>query len=266
VDLTAVFLLSLLGGYCFAYVWRVTAFTTQRIEGHHLYFRAALWGTMFFAIALALRLALIRNFPAYQNFEAAMVDYLRPALKDEPGLALAGQTRRLEWVVTTIYSLLLGTVCGTTLNRFTPRQWALQRSVSAFYSFLLKAHQKATPVSLTLNTGKVYIGLVAEPPDPVREPVAVTLRPIFSGIRDAEGALNLTTDYKSLYATLSRGRAAQLGLPTDWYSQFDLAIRVDDIVTASPFSTAIYAEFNPDWKERMARHSHPATASAAASS
>jgi hypothetical protein len=61
VDLTAVFLLSLLGGYCFAYVWRVTAFTTRRIEGHHLYFRAALWGTMFFAIALALRLALIRN-------------------------------------------------------------------------------------------------------------------------------------------------------------------------------------------------------------
>jgi hypothetical protein len=266
VDLTAVFLLSLLGGYCFAYVWRVTAFTTKRTEGHHLYFRAALWGTMFFAIALALRLALIRNFPEYRNFEAALVDYLRPALRDEPGLALAGQTRRLEWVVTTIYSLMLGTVCGTMLNRFTPRQWALQRSVSPFYSFLLKAQQKATPVSLTLNTGKVYIGLVADAREPVREPVAITLRPIYSGTRDAEGRLNLITDYESLYATLSRGRAAQLGLPADWSSQFDLAIRVDDIVTASPFSAAIYSEFNPDWKERINRHDDVTTTFAAANS
>jgi hypothetical protein len=260
VDLPAVFLLSLLGGYCFAYVWRVTAFTTKRSEGHHLYFRAALWGTMFFTIALALRLALIRNFPAYQNFEAALVDYLRPALKDEPGLALAGQTRRLEWVVTTIYSLLLGALCSAMLNCFTPRQWALRRIVSSFYGFLLEAQQKAMPVSLTLNSGKVYIGLVVEALDPSREPVAIRLRPIFSGIRDTEGRLNLTTDYESLSATLSRGRAAQLGLPTDWSSQFDLAIRVDDIVTASPFSTAIYAEFNPEWKERIKPHNQPAAA------
>jgi hypothetical protein len=96
VDLAAVFLLSLLGGYCFAYVWRVTAFTTKRIEGHHLYFRAALWGTMFFSIALALRLVLMRNFPSYRDFELTLVDYLRPALKEEPGLALAGQARRVD--------------------------------------------------------------------------------------------------------------------------------------------------------------------------
>jgi hypothetical protein len=108
-----------------------------------------------------LRLVLIRNFPTYQHFELALVDYLRPALKEEPGLALAGQTRRLEWVVTTIYSLLLGTVCSVMLNRFTPRQWALQRSVGPFYSFLLKVQQEAIPVSLTLNTGKVYIGIGA---------------------------------------------------------------------------------------------------------
>jgi hypothetical protein len=249
VDLAAAFLLSLLGGYCFAYVWRVTAFTTKRIEGHHLYFRAALWGTMFFAIALALRLALIRNFRPYQDFELALVDYLRPALKEEPGLGLAGQTRRVEWVVTTIYSLLLGTVCSAMLNRLTPRRWALQRSVSAFYTFLLEAREEGTPVSLTLNTGKVYIGLIVEALDPIREPVAVTLLPIFSGNRDAEGRLNLTTDYEALYSTLSRGRAAQLGLPSNWSSQFELTIRADEIVTAALFSAAIYAEFNPGWKQ-----------------
>lgn len=143
-----------------------------------------------------------RNFPAYQNFELALVDYLRPALKAEPGLALAGQTRRLEWVVTTIYSLLLCAVCSTTLNRFTPRQWALTRKVSSFYRFLLKAQQKSILVSLTLNSGKVYIGLLVEAIDPSLEPVAITLLPMFSGNRDAEGRVNLTTDYEALYSTL----------------------------------------------------------------
>ena len=252
MDLAAVFLLSLLGGYCFAYVWRVTAFTTKRLEGHHLYFRAALWGTMFFAIALALRLMLIGNSPQYQNFELALVDYLRPALKGEPGLTVTAQTRRVEWVVTTIYSLLLGTVSSALLNQVTPRRWALKRSVSPFYSLLLEAQQEGNPVSLTLNTGKVYIGLLVETLDPIREPVAVTLLPLFSGNRDAEGRVNLTTDYESLYLSFSRGRGAQLGLPADWLSQFDLAIRADDIVTATPFSPAIYAEFNPDWNRRVA--------------
>jgi hypothetical protein len=86
---------------------------------------------------------------------------------------------------------------------------------------------------------------------------------MFSGNRDAEGRLNLTTDYEALYSTLRRGRAAQLGLPADWPSQFDRAIRVDDIVTATPFSAAIYTEFNPDWKERINGHNQPGTAFAA---
>jgi hypothetical protein len=33
VDLAAALLLSLLGGYCFAYVWRAIAFTTKQADG-----------------------------------------------------------------------------------------------------------------------------------------------------------------------------------------------------------------------------------------
>jgi hypothetical protein len=58
----------------------------------------------------------------------------------------------------------------------------------------------------------------------------------------------------------------QLGLPADWPTQFAMAIRADEIVTAALFSPAIYAEFNPDWKERMNRRNQLATAFAAASS
>jgi hypothetical protein len=253
MDLAAAFLLSLLGGYCFSYVWRGTRFATRRVDGHHLYFRAALCGVILFSIALASRIVLIRRFPAYRDFDSTLVEYVRPVLRIESGLTLPELTRRAEWVVTAIYSLVLGAVCGPVSNVFTPRRWAQQRSISAFYRFLLQARQKSLPVSLTLNTSKVYIGLVVATLDPAREPVVVPLLPILSGHRDSEGRLNLTTDYEAVYSALKHGRAIQLGLPTDWLSQFAVAIRADEIVTAALFSPAIYAEFNPDWKQRIAR-------------
>jgi len=94
--------------------------------------------------------------------------------------------------------------------------------------------------------------------------VIVPLLPMLSGQRDPEGRLNLTTDYEGIYSTLKHGRAMQLGLPADWLSQFELAIRADQIVTAALFSPTIYAEFNPDWKERINRRSQPGDALAAA--
>lgn len=48
MELAAVFGLSLLGGYFFAAWWRLTSYATRRYEGHHLYFRAALCGVVFF--------------------------------------------------------------------------------------------------------------------------------------------------------------------------------------------------------------------------
>lgn len=55
MDLAAVFALSLLGCYFFVAWWRLTAYATRRFDGHHLYFRAAFCGVIFFALALAVR-------------------------------------------------------------------------------------------------------------------------------------------------------------------------------------------------------------------
>jgi hypothetical protein len=149
VDLAAAFVLSLLGGYCFACLWRATAFATKRAEGHHLYFRAALCGAMLFAFALCIRTLLASDSLAYLNFDSALVEYVRPFLKAQSGLAWIAQGRRAEWVVTAVYSLLLGIGGGVLANMFTPRRWALRRSFSAFDALLLRAHLEGIPVSLT---------------------------------------------------------------------------------------------------------------------
>ena len=254
MDLAAIFLLPLLGGYCFAYIWRATAYATRRAEGHHLYFRAALCGVMFFSLALAIRTTLASGSPAFLKFDSTLVEYVRPVLKIETGLVLQAQTRRVGWVITAIYSLLLGTGCGVTANMFTPRRWALRRSTSAFEGLLMRAYFKGFPVSITLRSGKVYVGSVATIPDPARDSVAVTLLPILSGNRDADGRLTLITDYETVYANLRAGRAMQLGLPADWEeSQFELLVRADEIVIAARFSPVIYAEFNPGWRQQIAQ-------------
>jgi hypothetical protein len=46
--------------------------------------------------------------------------------------------------------------------------------------------------------------------------------------------------------------ASQLSLAADYLSQFEVAIRATEIITAARFSPTIYTEFNPDWKQRMA--------------
>jgi hypothetical protein len=253
MDLAALFLLPLLGGYCFAYVWRASAFTTKLAEGHHLYFRAALCGAVFFALTLGVRILLVSSCGTCSKIDSAFVGYVRPILKAETGSVLPAQTRRAEWVVTAVYSLLLGASCGVLANTFTPLAWSLRRSVRGFDQLLLRAYLEGFPVSLTLRTSKVYIGLVGAIPNPTRESVVVTLSPILSGNRDAEGRLTITTDYEAVYSTLSAGRAAQSGLPADCQSPLELLIRADEIVTATRFSAAIYREFNPGWNQEPQR-------------
>jgi hypothetical protein len=99
VDLAAVFLLSLLGGYYFAITWRLTA-----------------------------------------------VD----------------EIKRAQWVVTAAYSLALGPIVALFPNLVTSRRWALRRSVEGLDKLLLKAQEQALPVSFTLNSGKIYIGVVVD--------------------------------------------------------------------------------------------------------
>ena len=224
---------------------------TKRADGHHVYFRAALCGSVLFVLALGMRSLLDWNFPAFQNFDSALTEYVRPALKVESGLELASRARRTEWIVTAAYSLVLGMTCGSLANLFTPRNWARERGVSTLYRLLFRAFCEETLVCVTLQSGKVYVGYIAACPDPTLEPVAVPFRPTFSGNRDASGQFTLTTDYESIHAILEKGRARQIGLPSDWRSDLNLQIRADEIISAANFSLAIYTEFNPNWRQQL---------------
>jgi hypothetical protein len=245
VDLAAVFLLSLLGGYYFACSWRLIAYSTRRVEGHHLYFRAALCGVIFFAIALVLRRILL-IWPIYSNLDIALIKYVSPILKDDSGTPNpVEQAQRAEWVVTAIYSLAIGPFSAFLLNTVTPRRWAARRNMGPLDRLLFLAQEAGAPVSLTLNSGKVCIGLVQSITDPNYDPPVVTVLPMLSGFRDSLGRMALTTDYEFVYNSLP-GATPNL-------TQFYMVIRADSIVSANQFSLAMYAKFHPGWRQKISQ-------------
>jgi hypothetical protein len=252
MDLAAVFGLSLLGGYWFSSYWRLTAFSTKRAEGHHLYFRAALVGAALFLFALLLRTVLIDDWPRYARIDSALVNYVRPVLREETGAGPSEAARRDEWVITAAYSLALAPLCAALLNLVTSRRWALRRSVGGLDKLLLEAQELELPLSITLSAGKIYVGMAVDAPNPDRDADVITILPLFSGYRDDRGRMQLTTDYEGVYSALQEGRAAELRLPGDWLTQFRLAIRVDSIISAALFSPVVYTEFNAGWRERLA--------------
>jgi hypothetical protein len=256
MDLAAVFLLSLLGGYYFASLCHFTAYSTRRVEGHHLYFRAALFGVIFFAASLLLRRCMLLN-ATYSNIDAALIKYVLPVLKDDAATPHPlDQAHRAEWVVTAMYSLVIGPVCASLINLLTPTRWATlaaERSMGPLDRLLLRTQQQGVPVLLTLDTGKAYIGVVQQITDPEFNPAVITILPMFSGHRDDLGRLALTTDYESVYNSLPKSHT---GAPPD-LTQFYLLIRADSIVSANQFSPALYARFHPGWRQKMVQRNQP---------
>lgn len=255
MDLAALFILTLIGGYAFVAQWRVTAYATKRAEGQHLYLRSALAGAAMFALAFVLRLLALTYWPAYRNdFDAALVALIEPTLEDP-------HTRmQTHLVIAAIYSLPLGVVLPLLLNLIVPlRRWAYARGLSNFDQLLHKAQRSDMPVSVTLTNGKVYIGLVVRISDPDRPPPSIVLFPMLSGHRDSAGRLTITTDYEKVYDTLdeSPARTEKLGLPEIWEPNFYLVLRADQIVSATMFSPAVYSEFNPGWRETIETRDKP---------
>ncbi len=193
---------------------------------------------------------MLASWPAYDFLETALANYIAPAMKPPTS------TRQAELVITAGYSMFLGPAFAVLLNLFTPKRSTLQRNLGSLDELLSRAQYEEMPVSVTLTSNKVYIGLVKRITDPEHPPVTIKLFPMLSGYRDAEGRLSITTDYQPIYSTLDSSPAERelLGLPNEeWETRFEIVLRADAILSATMFSPSVYAKFNPNWRETLGK-------------
>ncbi|UII21449.1 hypothetical protein [Fulvivirga ligni] len=104
---------------------------------------------------------------------------------------------------------------------------AIRKEGDEFQRLLLQEFIKRRPMLFTLTTQKVYVGGLTRMGDPHGEDGFINIIPLFSGYRNAEGKLDLTTNY-----------------PRDENDNFEIVLPIDKIISASSFNYETYKKLN----------------------
>ena len=219
-------LLPLLGGYIFISHWNHTRFDARRYSGERLVFHSALAGVVFLVLGLGLGLALAAWMPGLAEWWLRFVPF--------------------EYSGTSLLAFLLGVVGWMPLNGLVNKaEVEAQKAVEQWGDFLEllinRSIRETKQVSLTLRSGKVYIGFVMSGIDPAFDRRYLKLLPMLSGYRDERTRdMVITRDYARVYARLIDEDSAYLLSIAD---EFQLVIPTTEIVSANLFDPDIYRLF-----------------------
>jgi hypothetical protein len=238
MDIALLLILPVIGGYYFTNNWNVTHFRSAREEGHRLYFRAVLYGTVLFVIVYAVRALLITFAAPYVRFEILLEEFVAPLLKpDKDGFKLSAIA------ITSFYSLAVGVTFWKPLNYLFPRDHFLKKAVqnNDFERLIHNAVEKDSPLCVTVENQKVYVGFVVKTTDPSQDRKTLGILPVMSGYRRADGRMQFTTFYSDVYEEIERGGKGRLAHLTP--EDFEIVIPVDKIASANMFDILAYEEF-----------------------
>lgn len=230
-------LLPLVGGYVFARRWNVTEYRVAREEGHRLYFRAAFYAVFLFGCAALLRLYFLSTLESYRVFEETLFE-VAPLFKQ------TDRSYQQPILSISLYAFLLGVAFWWPLNLVTLPRWRNKLLVWSirdrdFERLLHTAATRAMPLALTMDNKKVYVGFVITTVSPDRDVKTISILPLVSGYRSAEGQLKLTTFYTHVYDKIANTESIMHLSPDD----FEIVLPTERIQSANLFDLAAYQEF-----------------------
>ncbi len=271
--LSAVLLfIPLLAGYIFTVTWRYSRYRSAREDSQRLYFRAASYGVFLAALAF-LTLFLVKLYcPKITTIATSIVELTLPMAMfvgqgDDKQLTPAQWTDAGLFIA---FTMLWGSCLGFVLNRGyrwlneaydeALRQWgkrgdsgltAAQRTLKNVIQergddlemMLFTAIDRTTPIQVTLENRKVYIGSVVELIEPHVDRRYLRILPFLSGYRDAEECrLYFTTSYSAIYEQILDDECEDLGhlVPED----FEIVFPISTIQSISLFDFAAYLRFS----------------------
>lgn len=245
MDTVLLFALPLVGGLIFCSHWNYTRWRVVREDGHRLYFRAILFGSILFVIVAALRYYLEPLSPNWSAFVNAIKIAIKPMAKEA-----ATATAISDLAITCFLAMFAGWPFAKILNLgFWNSVW-LKRAIRKddLEEFILDAAENEIPISATMDDGKVYVGFVTEGFDPAIGRKCIRLLPLLSGYRDSKThKLTFTTFYTKLYGDgpINGSKPRPLPVPLNHLTAGDFItlLPADRIASYRLFHALAYQEF-----------------------
>ncbi len=271
MDIALLFFLPLIGGFFFASNFLLSLYQTAREETQRFYYRAAFYGIGFSCLGGILHYFLL----AHSNEYTAAVNFVtsrflnplleRPATASTVGFSATAVAARADLAMVCAWGFVLGAVSPYFLNgllHLTDKLWSFSRvrSKNSFGvalkrpSLLLTLNRRAikdeleklladsllheSHIQVTLENGKVYVGLVTESLDPASLAKYFKMQPFMSGFRsNDDGRVHFTTFYQDVL----EGIDSQV--PPELRKSFQLIVPIDKVITASGFNFQAYERF-----------------------
>ena len=183
-------LLPLLGGYILLSRWYPTRFLVLRSQGHRLILYSSVVG-----VILALVASLFCSCWLYVHdvsFQAVQKLWYGVVPFPHSGKAAL--------------AFLFG-ILSPLLNLFSSKERAIDRAIhyrgDALELLIYRAFKAKKMVAFTMKNGRVYVGNIIKPPNPILATQSVSLLPQISGFRDSDTREYVfTADYRPTYHTI----------------------------------------------------------------
>ncbi len=232
----------LLSGYIFATKCKYTYYKVMRLEGYHLYFRAAHYGSFFVLVAAVFYVALY-------------------AITPDCILALASKMKLtfnhvFNSTDTSIFNILL--VALISIAGSYAAAWYFNKRLDDEFSFkhaienddlellLYRALKEETPIAISMENKKEYVGVIIRVLDPSDDRKFVRILPLLSGFRSKEtGKVDYSTPYETVIEDMLEGEENPLLVLED----FEIVLPAADIKSAHLFDYDTYKAFQKKHKE-----------------
>jgi len=225
-----VLLLPLLGGYVFLRNWHRTRFSSRRHTGERLLFHAAIAGILFLVGAFVVTRLLNWAYPGLGLWWRRMLPF------PYSGTAfLAFVTGGLLWLPLNWLSRIEDKAADT----------AIDETGDYLERLLVRAIRRTKPVSVTLKSGKTYIGFVVGNVDPSVDRRFISLLPLQSGYRDPQHQLVINTDYARVYERINNEGQPEPELD-ELMRDFIIVLPVGEIQSVNIFDRDAYRLFNEE--------------------
>lgn len=246
---TILLIVFLSAGYLFATTCTITNTYIARDTGHSLYFKTAIYSIFLFIYAVLTRLILLGT-DWYPAFEIKITDTLKEAIN-----VTSDDTALLIFVA--VYAFIWAVALSQLLNAFTkwiPYIWlkSLEKAIehNELEKLIYMSVTEDKLLTVTMDSGKFYIGWCDNLPNPSNVREWVQLLPLFSGYRHEETKhLEFTTDYLTVYEEIKEGDDIHY-IASNSIKDFRISLPVNKIASINVFNLQYYDRFhgNPSYE------------------